>query len=177
MALPRLVPLIGGSGGGGGGAVGSSFYDGGGGGGAVQLTARQSISVTGRIVVNGAGGGAGSAGGGAGGAILLESTAMTVSGRLIANGGGGGTAGPAQLLPNEDLQPSIGGSGCCNNGNPGGTGAAGDFGPGSGLGNNGNAGGGGSAGRLLLRSAQPAVLDGSLISPSAASGGFVIEAL
>jgi hypothetical protein len=73
---------------------------GGPGGGAVQLTARNALSITGSITAGGAGGGGaqrnsgdGGGGGGAGGFIGLDAPAMSLAGgTLAANGGAGGTS-------------------------------------------------------------------------------------
>lgn len=103
---PSLDPLRGGCPGG----VGADFNaggtaPGGGAGGAIQLAARDLISIQGSIEANGGGGfggsgmsatgGAGAGGGGSGGGILLDSSAIEVtpSGRLCANGGSGGEGG------------------------------------------------------------------------------------
>jgi hypothetical protein len=92
---PSLVPLAGGM----RGQV--SGGQSGGGGGALQISARESIQVTGVINVGGGGGGggvsafssAGAGGGGSGGALLLEAQTVIVNGKLVANGGGGGGGG------------------------------------------------------------------------------------
>lgn len=75
---------------------------GGGAGGALQLTALESISVTGTIAANGGGGEAGQqgdatcldgAGGGSGGGILIEAPQVEISGTVVAQGGAGGSGG------------------------------------------------------------------------------------
>ncbi|MFN0250324.1 MAG: hypothetical protein ACKV2T_25825 [Kofleriaceae bacterium] len=117
---PSLVPLTGGMS---GEASGGSA---GGGGGALQISARESIQVTGTINAGGGGGGggvsaeslAGGGGGGSGGAILLEALTVVVNGKLYANGGGGGGAGGETRAGStggnggyNDLSPAYGGDG------------------------------------------------------------------
>jgi hypothetical protein len=85
-----LVPLVGGSA---GGDELPGLNRGGAGGGAVQISARDSITVGPNGAIN-AGGGAycqcnGMGAGGSGGAILLEAPTVTIAGALGANGGGG----------------------------------------------------------------------------------------
>lgn len=92
-----LEPLVGGM----AGQAGCGDRDGGGGGGALQISAGQSIRVTGEITAGGGGGSGGGtsgscvggAGGGSGGGILLEAPSLTMTGTLAANGGGGGGGG------------------------------------------------------------------------------------
>ncbi|HJZ88056.1 MAG TPA: hypothetical protein VKN99_22940, partial [Polyangia bacterium] len=74
---------------------------GGGAGGALQVSAGEQITVTGRIQAGGGGGrggrGGGSclggAGGGSGGAVLLEAPMVAMTGAAAANGAGGGGGG------------------------------------------------------------------------------------
>jgi hypothetical protein len=90
-----LVPLVGGMSG------EASGGNAGGGGGALQISARESIQITGTIHAGGGGGGggasaesiAGGGGGGSGGAVLLEAQTVIVDGKILANGGGGGGGG------------------------------------------------------------------------------------
>jgi hypothetical protein len=98
-----LVPLVGGQ----GGQGGCNGRTPGAGAGAVQISAGESIQLSGTILALGAGGQGGNgesdpaktclggAGGGSGGSILLEAPAVTVSGSgaVYANGGGGGGGG------------------------------------------------------------------------------------
>ncbi len=89
-----LIPLLPGS----GGQTGcSELARGGPGGGAIQISAGNLVTVSGRIEANGEGGTASSGtgsclsggGGGSGGAILVEAPLVTMSGILSATGGGG----------------------------------------------------------------------------------------
>lgn len=99
-----LAPMRGGCPGGSGGLVtgGSGTRSAGGrGGGALQISARQTISITSAIDASGAGGagaglgGIGGGGGGAGGGILLEAPNVQVAAgaHLCADGGSGGEGG------------------------------------------------------------------------------------
>ncbi len=88
-----LVPLIGGVSGG-----ASCSAPGGGGGGALQISAGQTITVTGVISAGGGGGNGGPSdcagtGGGSGGVVLLEAPEVSATGKVLANGGGGGGGG------------------------------------------------------------------------------------
>ncbi len=93
----QLVPLVGGM----RGQDSCNSRAGGGGGGALQITAGQSVTVSGTINAGGGGGSGGSgsgsclggAGGGSGGGVLIEAPAVEISGIIAANGGGGGGAG------------------------------------------------------------------------------------
>jgi hypothetical protein len=152
----RLSPLVGGSGAAGGSTTGSL---GGAGGGAVQFTAGGRILVTGRIRAAGAGG-TGTSGGGSGGAILLEATEVIIRGSVSANGGGGAVSGYEGADGGWDDVPASGGADLGNS--RAGAGGAGTQPPEDGMN---SAGGGGAAGRVLVRSREPAGLEG-LISPS-----------
>ena len=95
VGVPTVVR--GGCPGGAGGSGGSRGF-GGSGGGALQLTAKSSITITGRITAGGAGGDGGhgdggGGGGGSGGYIGLDAPQVQLgtSSILAANGGGGGT--------------------------------------------------------------------------------------
>lgn len=121
----QLVPLVGGQ----DGQSGCGDRDGGGGGGAVQLSAGESITVTGAIHANGGGGRGGAAGehpdkcvgaggGGSGGGVLLEARSVTVSGAIWAHGGSGGGGGNNRDAAGGDGQdatasmtPAAGGAG------------------------------------------------------------------
>ena len=190
-----LVPLIGGSGGGGAGpgAV-TSAPTGGGGGGALQITALQSISITGVISMAGAGGqggptapsnAPGGGGGGAGGGILLEAPSVDVaaSGVLAANGGGGGGGADAPNVGTDgepgqrSSSPALGGADAGGTSTPGGNGGAGMTAaqPGGSAAANSNAGGGGGAvGRIFVRSATGATPAG-LATPPAGAGTIVVN--
>ncbi len=98
-------PLRGGSGGGLGGG-GESAGAGGAGGGALQISARQSITISGAVYVSGGGGEGGNdgtsddanigsgGGGGAGGTLLLEAPTVSIgSGATLDAAGGGGGGG------------------------------------------------------------------------------------
>jgi hypothetical protein len=101
-----LTLQFGGGSGGGTGSSGNNFQyygPGGGGGGAFQIAALGSLTVTGTISVNGAGGSAalspidndtGSGGGGSGGGLLVQAGNVTIGSNaaLSANGGPGGPA-------------------------------------------------------------------------------------
>lgn len=86
------------------------------GGGALQLTARVSITITGRVLASGGGGGgapagsaAGGGGGGGGGFLGFDAPAIGWNGATIAaNGGGGGSSGPfaGVGVVGQDGQPS-----------------------------------------------------------------------
>lgn len=93
-----LTPLHGGCPGGRGGNAGGALgAPGGDAGGGLQISARQSLEITGSVLANGSGGAGspsvqrGAGGGASGGGILLQAPTVTVSsGRVCANGGGGG---------------------------------------------------------------------------------------
>jgi hypothetical protein len=122
---PRLVPLVGGQ----SGQDGCGDRFGGGGAGAIQITAGESITVSGTILALGGGGLGGAAGerpdkcsggggGGSGGAVLLASKSVTVSGAIWAHGGSGGGGGNSQGASGGDGQdatasmtPAAGGAG------------------------------------------------------------------
>ncbi|HET9625974.1 MAG TPA: hypothetical protein VFP84_31655, partial [Kofleriaceae bacterium] len=127
----------GGKGGDGAGTGGGSA--GGAGGGAVYLSARQALSVTGKIIASGAGGlggtdgmfsSGGGGGGGSGGMIGLEAPQITVSGSIFANGGGGGGGGGSQPTDNgkpgaDPIAATTAASGGGGGGGGGGAGGAG----------------------------------------------------
>lgn len=142
-ASGEASPLFGGYGGGSGasGSCGSADdcgWRGGGGGGALQISARESIMVTGEARIASSGGdgqsradlsrGGGGGGGGSGGTILLEALTIAIEGpdRLDVEGGDGGAAaagaggagaagseldGEDGLDSNDDPQAGSGGGG------------------------------------------------------------------
>jgi len=155
---------------------------GGAGGGAVQLTARGSITVGGRILAGGAGGtgglsslATGGGGGGSGGFIGLDAPTVTVTGTLAANGGGGGegsnrstTGGDGQDGRADDMR-ATGGAGVGAQSTDGGDGGAGTMHDGASVtdvDNGGGGGGGGGTGFVLIWS-ESWVETGALISPPA----------
>jgi len=154
---------------------------GGWGGGAVQLTALDSITVTGTLHAGGAGGGggpdssaAGGGGGGSGGYVGLEATTLLIVGVLAANGGAGGEGCNRSTTgaDGEDGRPddvrARGGSGSGSEGTDGGDGTASSIVTGedvSGLENGGGGGGGGGAGFILLWADSPPDLGSATVSP------------
>lgn len=185
-----LVPLVGGCAGGTGGDNGDATILAGGrkgdGGGAVEITALETVSVTGSVLVNGIGGGgagperAGGGGGGSGGGIVLDGAGVTItsSAQLCGNGGGGGEGGQAgtagQIGQNggcSETAPATGGRSVAL----GGDGGDGGYGgmpkgtaalrPNTGAG---GGGGGGSVGRIHIRSrGGAAVIDpASIVTPN-----------
>jgi len=180
VAIPMLAGGCRGAKGGDGSTAGAQGGDG---GGAVQLTARDTITITGVVHAGGAGGrgatttlddsssGPGGGGGGSGGMIGLEAPIVTGSGTLAANGGGGGEGADSSAgqLPGANGADGAPGTtsasgGAQNVAGNGGTGSAGAQLAG-GLGvddaTDGGGGGGGGAGYIFVRSA-----DRSLTGPS-----------
>ena len=175
--LARAVPSFvrAGCSGASGGLTG--FGVGGPGGGAIELAARTSISITGKVTAGGAGGQGGGqtgikgggGGGGSGGFIGIDSPALVLgsNAELVANGGGGGGGGNGLAQPGKD---SIGDSGSATGGSGAITGGAGSsmstlVGETPGFSGDGGAGAGGGAGFILVRA--PNLDDqGALISPS-----------
>jgi hypothetical protein len=150
----------------GGGVVGA----GGSGGGAIQLSAFESIQVSGVIQTGGAGGGGGpdssacgGGGGGAGGYIGLEAPQVDSSQSTLAANGGAGGEGTNRSLEGEDgedgkpsAEAAQGGEAGSNCGTSGGQGSADielNGGPVDPLDSCGGGGGGGGAGYILIRSA------------------------
>jgi hypothetical protein len=182
VAAPLLLGGCPGARGGNGDAVNGGA--GGAGGGAVQLTARQSITITGKVHAGGAGGGGATGsdgaggGGGAGGMIGLESPSVAVrSGAVLAANGGGGGQG-ANGLPGGAGQPGTLGATAAAGGTGGdsaqggagsaGTTLAGGAGPSTGsVGGDGAGGGGGGAGFIAIESASRQLDAGAVISPPA----------
>jgi hypothetical protein len=171
---PTLVPITGGSSGGGGQGGG-----GGGGGGAIELVARNAVSVDrgGSISVGGGGGSPGgisaqeAAGGGSGGAILLEAATVTVAGVLAANGGGGGqgAGGDPGTDATVDDRSALGGHDGAH-GPAAGNGSGGALTDGTGAlprTDSSGGGGGGGAGRIRINTRSgAAVLTGATLSPA-----------
>ncbi len=179
-----LVPLVAGASGG----VGSQPA--GAGGGAIQLVAKNSITIssTGVLAANGGGGGPsggvasgavaiGSAGG-SGGAILLEAPTVSVTGVLAANGGGGGgNSGSAGQDGQNTATPATGtgtGTGLGGNGSGGAVVDGTTGGAGSGASGTGNdiapAGGGGGAGRIRINTTTgAATVTNAVLSPASGS--------
>lgn len=169
-----LSPLVGGSGGGDGNG------NGGAGGGALQLVAKNSVTVAagGSIHVGGGGGEFGgaaltqeAAGGGSGGAILLEAAAVTVAGTLAANGGGGGEGalGNAGADASGDDQPALGGNDVTkgSNGGNGSAGASVDGTAGAVMAGFTAGAGGGGAGRIRINTKSgAAILTAATLSPA-----------
>lgn len=180
------------------GGVGANAVPGvgGGAGGSVQITARDSITLSGSIQANGGGGagavsvavgattyGAGGGGGGAGGVIFLEGPVVTVgsTARLCANGGGGG--GGAAGMAGQAGTATAGAFSCTSTAPNGGTGYANAGAGGSGgsvvgpsgtAGNDttagspggGGGGGGGSVGRIGVRATTPMIMTPQIASPA-----------
>jgi hypothetical protein len=152
---------------GGDGGSGQDRGDGGDGGGAVQLTAKDGITITGRLHAGGAAGtgggddqantGGGGGGGGSGGYIGLDApTLELMSSILAANGGGGGTGCEINRGPdgeNGQLTDAAEGGGAarCTSPAPGGDGSFGGTMNGSeGQSSNDSAGGGGGGAGFIL---------------------------
>ncbi len=145
---------------------------GGAGGGGLQLTARTSVAVSGKLHAGGQGGGGsvngsanGGGGGGSGGYLGIEAPMITVSGTLAANGGGGGgsnmfsgTGAPgSDGTANATAAPGGAASGCSLAGASGSASANLDGAPaGTTIETCGGGGGGGGAGYVLLFSNQSA---------------------
>ncbi len=148
---PRLTPLRGGCVGSIGGGLGTPA--GGTAGGAVQLWARDSLTVNGAVLALGGPGlapddfvfairndGAGGQGAGSGGGILLEAPRVTIgnSAIIMANGGSGAqgrgsnNGGANGRAGSNTLTPAAGGSGGAQCGGLGGEGSARNGGPGPG---------------------------------------------
>lgn len=190
-----LEPLIGGSGGGAGGKGAVTPCHGGGGGGALQITALDSIVVTGTIQLVGAGGeggvgdpagnnGGAGCGGGGGGGLLLEAPAVRLGAMavLTANGGAGGGGAYFDLpgAPGEpgtaSTTPAVGGAAAGVNAGPGGNGAAGSTAAQPAPTAPANAGGGGGAiGAIYLRTSPGALMMGGTVTPAAGTGPIRIQ--
>ena len=159
VTLPKFIR--GGCPGGAGGK--SSGGRGGDGGGAIELAARDAISVSGNINAGGAGGGGGGVlqagggggGGGSGGMVSLDAQRVTVaaSAKIAANGGGGGggadKAGGGANGGNAALVASGALGGASDRGHDGGLGGAvNPLAGGAGKGRDENGGGGGGGGAV-----------------------------
>jgi hypothetical protein len=156
---------------------------GGAGGGAVQLTARDAVSIAGTVHAGGAGGtggpstsAAGGGGGGSGGYIGIEATMVTITGTLAANGGGGGEGTDRSLTGADgedgrsDDTRARGGWGSVAIGTDGGDGAARGVLAGAdvpGISDGGGGGGGGGGGFILIWADVAPNVSTAVISPSA----------
>ncbi len=155
---------------------------GGAGGGAVQLTARLSITISGKVHAGGAGGGGstgpngGGGGGGSGGKVGLDSPAITVqAGAVLAAKGGGGGQG-SDIAPGGNGQPGAadvtrapggtGGDGT-SAGGPGSGGATLTGAPGVDNNDHGAGGGGGGAGYVVIVGANRQLDAAAKVSPAA----------
>jgi hypothetical protein len=159
---------------------------GGAGGGGLQLTARSSISIDGRLRAGGAGGsgarnesGLGGGGGGSGGMIGLEAPLLTIdaSAVIAANGGGGGEGNGTIGNDGQDGRPdataAAGGSGGNASGGDGGdggalvnvNGVAGSGGLAVGPGGGGGGGGGGGSSGFIIFDGTQNVDSGATLSP------------
>ncbi len=181
-APATLSPLRGGCAGGKGGddTAGSGGL-GGAGGGALQLSARDAISVSGTVKAGGGGGhGAqpsysGGGGGGSGGALLLEAPNVNAvsTAKVCANSGAGGegSGNNAGLVGGDGVCQSaaVGGTGGSTNGGDGGTGTNGSVTNGNNGGNGGSlpvgGGGGGGGGRGIIR-VRGTLSNAGLITPT-----------
>ncbi|MDP3233369.1 MAG: putative metal-binding motif-containing protein [Myxococcales bacterium] len=182
-----------------GGCAGSSGGNGtnlGRGGGAIQLWARGTVNITGRILAAGGPGtvtpiyGGGGGGGGSGGAILVEGSAVSfgASALLAANGGSGAQGAGTNVASRPGAYGSfdvttvaggmpgsqcggLGGGGAARNGGATG-GGEGGISPSCQLnGYGGGGGGGGSVGRVRVNSLAPCVVTmGARFSPASTSG-------
>lgn len=177
--------FVGGSGGGAGSPGMCMARSGGAGGGAIQLSARDSITISGVVHAGGGGGAGGSfcngndagagSGGGSGGALFLEAPLVDVrDGAIAANGGsggaGGGGGGPAgangvdATTSAVQATGAVGTGGGASGGNGGSRTAPPSPGqPGSCSGAAG--GGGGSYGRIAIRTAM-VIETGGVVTPA-----------
>jgi hypothetical protein len=152
---------------------------GGAGGGAIYLVSGNSIAISGRIDVSGAGGTGGApgdrgagGGGGSGGFIALDAPSIEVTGALVANGGGGAEGGGSSSTGNNggDGGAALAAGGA--NAGSGGDGGSGSFGialrGGDGRENNSDeaGGGGGGGGAGVIRVFPIQVLGGTAMPPA-----------
>jgi hypothetical protein len=163
--------LVGGARGGNGVSLECGDAAGGGGGGALELSAQETLTITGAVRASGGGGAGGlecnmngdagsGGGGGAGGAIYLDARHLVITGTVAAFGGGGGGGGNG----NTDNGPVGAGATGTDGGTTFGTGGAG-IAPNAGIGGQGGGdappssggdvihnggGGGGAAGRIVI---------------------------
>lgn len=126
-------------------------------GGALQISARNSITLNGELLANGHGGlkatidnaGCGGGGGGSGGGILLEAPAISGTGSVYANGGAGASSLENGTDGNASLIAAPGGR---DNGmDKGGSGGTRMAAAGNGITGNGGGGGGGAVGKIEFR--------------------------
>jgi hypothetical protein len=177
VAIPALL-RAGCAGGSGGGRM-KSVADGGQGGGAIELAARTSVTVIGRINAGGAGGlggiesGDGGGGGGSGGLISFDAPTVTLApGSVIAANGGGGGAGADDERGGDgddallNAASARGGGGKSNTGGDGGALTMFAGADGGSAQNGGGGGGGGSVGYVLVR-ARTFMSSGAVVSPPA----------
>jgi hypothetical protein len=182
IVATRPANLRGGCAGGFGGLStqnGASSGRGGSGGGAIALVARNTLAISGRVNVGGAGGGgaskrSGGGGGGSGGMIVLEGSTVTVAaaGRVSANGGGGG--GGCDGNTGDDGEDGKDGNDDADGGVKEGAGTDGGDGGARGsiaepaeVSSRGGGGGGGGVGYVRIHSAiNPAQADVNSISPT-----------
>jgi len=185
--VPPLRPLRGGCAGarGGRGAGG----EGGSGGGGLQISAADTLHITGTVAAPGRGGAAGGTtrggggGGGSGGAVLLEATLFQISGELTANGGsaGSGATGAANGSTGVDgnTNSALGavGGGTNARGGDGGTGLV-EATNGANSGGGGGGGGGGAVGRIRINAANGCINPAAVISPAQSTNGgtFIVDA-
>lgn len=156
---------------------------GGAGGGAIQLSARQVITISGRVLAGGAGGtgaplnsAVGGGGGGSGGWVGFDAPLSTFAptARLAANGGGGGSSdsfsstGDPGADGGDDATPAAGGvaGSCATAGAPGAAGAT-TNGPSSAQSavSCGGGGGGGSVGYIIVIAPSFTAPAGAIFSP------------
>jgi hypothetical protein len=195
-----LEPLTGGSGGGVGAKGDTTAARGGGGGGAVQISALESIIVTGTIDVGGGGGEAGQGdsttgdgtnaggggGGGSGGGLLLEApiNQLIAGSILAANAGAGGGAGDGTsdgmsgASGVRGATVAKGGTAAVNQASDGGDGgfattSAKASGASSSSAYNGG-GGGGAVGRIFIRAKGSPTLSGT-VSPPPGTGSITAD--
>jgi hypothetical protein len=181
----QLVPLRAGCRGSQGAGPGGGSAPGGAPGGALEISARDVLTVSGTIAANGGGGrgggvGIGGGGGGSGGALLLDGGTVTITATaiVVANGGGGGGGGG--LAPGQpgsdgrlDAMTASGGPGSGGGGTGGGGGRRNqDNGQSGGdatsLSGAGGGGAGGAVGRIQIQARSGQNIDGNaVISPSA----------
>ena len=159
----ELVPLRGGCPGGGFSAAG----------GAIQLTSQTAVHITGLIILDGLGGGAG------GGALIeAQSVSLGATARILARGGAGGGGNLCPPPPPDDATP-FQGCGCKTGGGVscgvGGAGASNGTGAGNGQSTTcartfgGAGGGGGGYGRVRINTLDATVT----IDPAAVMAGLV----
>jgi hypothetical protein len=189
--LFELSRLVGGSGGGMGAPRPGAGGFGGHGGGAMQISSRGTVTVSGSILVAGAGGrgggnpaladwGAGG-GGGSGGSLLLEAAVVVVNGvAVLAGGGGGGGAYTTEFGDagstgaGAETERAAGGEGAFGEGTGGAGSAPGDEDGEGGEDSTdfpgGNAGGGGGGSGCFVIRAKAWALGGATLHPAQEPG-------